>query len=144
MNIFIAQPMRGKTKQEILAVRADIIDRYTSKFEGCCITCFLKEEIKEKVKKPLYSLGASIKTLSAADVVIFAKGWEKARGCRILHDCCEAYGVRYIEDNPKMNITFGEDLDHIVLYPDKNGGLVVGLNEAKIFRDKPTKKKKEA
>ena len=39
----------------------------------------------------------SIKLLSEADIVIFAKGWEEARGCIIEHECCEKYGKHLIE-----------------------------------------------
>ena len=32
-----------------------------------------------------------------ADAAVFAKGWEEARGCRIEHEICLAYGIDIVE-----------------------------------------------
>ena len=48
--------------------------------------------------KPLWFLGKSIELLSQADVVYFVKGWDKARGCKIEHQCAVAYDIKRIED----------------------------------------------
>lgn len=42
---------------------------------------------------PLLSLSEAIALLSHADCVVFAEGWEDARGCRIEHMCAEEYGI---------------------------------------------------
>ena len=48
--------------------------------------------------RPLWYLGESLKLLATADVAYFAKGWEKARGCKIEHTCAVEYGIPTIED----------------------------------------------
>lgn len=48
--------------------------------------------------KPLWYLGESLKLLAEADVAYFAKGWEKARGCKIEHTCAVEYGIDRIEE----------------------------------------------
>lgn len=35
--------------------------------------------------------------MAKADVVVFAKGWEAARGCRIEHAVAEEYGLTIFE-----------------------------------------------
>ena len=98
MKLFISQPMRGKTKEEILAVReraiesaernlgekVEVIDSY---FEDAPVDA-----------NPLWYLAKSLELLSIADVAYFAKGWEEARGCRIENTCAIEYGIDVIED----------------------------------------------
>ncbi len=42
-------------------------------------------------------MGRGLQILAQADIVIFAKDWEKARGCKIEHDVAVAYGKTVIE-----------------------------------------------
>lgn len=95
-KLFISQPMRGKTNEEILEVRKKAIES-------------AERELGEKVEviesffqdaavnaNPLWFLGKSIELLSTADVVFFANGWEEARGCRIENTCAIEYGIETI------------------------------------------------
>lgn len=97
-KLFISQPMRGKTDEEILSVRAKAI-------ESAERTLCEKVEVLETLfqdapedAKPLWYLGKSLEALSAADVAYFAKDWEQYRGCRIENACAMAYGIMAIED----------------------------------------------
>ena len=40
---------------------------------------------------------AALGKLAEADAVIFAPGWETARGCRMEHLAAEEYGIRIVE-----------------------------------------------
>lgn len=97
MKVFISQPMRGKSDEEILLERNQMIKKVeesaTEKPE--VIDSFFQNAPVEA--KPLWFLGKSIELLSTADVAVFAKGWKDARGCRIEHECCEQYGIKIIE-----------------------------------------------
>ena len=42
-------------------------------------------------------LAKSIALLATADIVYFDEGWERARGCRIEHECAVAYEIDRIE-----------------------------------------------
>ncbi|OUQ41099.1 hypothetical protein B5E65_13865 [Gemmiger sp. An120] len=96
-KLFISQPMRGKSDEEILKERKEAVHA-------------AEEALDEKVEvvdsfflgapaeaKPLWFLAKSIELLAGADVAFFASGWESARGCRIEHTCAEEYGVKIIE-----------------------------------------------
>lgn len=96
-KLFISQPMRGLTDEEILAVRqkakadaemlvGEELEVMESFFQGAPAD-----------KTPLWYLGESIKLLGQADVVYFADGWENNRGCRVEHLCASEYGKDYIE-----------------------------------------------
>lgn len=97
MRVFISQPMRGKSNEEILSERKQMIEKVneiaTEKPE--VIDSFFENAPAEA--NPLWFLGKSIELLSTADVAVFAKGWEDARGCRIEHECCVQYGIKIIE-----------------------------------------------
>jgi hypothetical protein len=104
MKVFISQPMRGKTEQEILEERSEIIQRakerfsYVENLEIIDSYKLLKDySIADDEKTSLKFLGESIKALADADVAYFGKGWEKARGCRIENQCAMEYGITVIE-----------------------------------------------
>lgn len=100
-RLFISQPMKGKTNEEILATREKAIAS-AEKYYGKCevIDSFFKDAPVEA--NPLWYLAKSIELLSTADVAYFAKGWEDARGCRIENTCAIEYGIELvIEDYTK-------------------------------------------
>ena len=96
-KLFISQPMRGKTDEEILATRSDAIqfakDALGEEVE--VIDSFLQGAPAEA--KPLWFLGKSLELLATADIAYFAKGWGDARGCKIEHQCAVEYGIHTIE-----------------------------------------------
>lgn len=96
-KLFISQPMRGKTDEEILKERKYLItkaeERTGEKFE--VIESFFQGAPADA--KPLWYLGESLKLLSTADFAVFAPGWQDYRGCRIEHDAAVAYGIPIVE-----------------------------------------------
>ena len=95
IRLFISQPMRGKADEEILAERAEAIQRATEETgeEVEVIDSFFRGA---DLTHPLEYLGENLKLLAKADVAYFAPGWHKARGCLIEHECAEQYGIRHI------------------------------------------------
>lgn len=98
-KLFISQPMRGLTEDEILAERAkaiwdakailrtndvDVIDSF-----------FGKTPPGKNI--PLKYLAKSLYLLADADVAYFCEGWESARGCRLEYKAAMEYGIRVIE-----------------------------------------------
>ena len=97
-KLFISQPMRGKTDEEILAVRKKVIES-AEKLVGEpveVIDSFFQAAPVDA--KPLWFLGKSLELLATADVAYFAKGWQEARGCKIENACAIEYGIAVIED----------------------------------------------
>lgn len=98
-KLFISQPMRGKNKEQIILERKEAIRVATE---------LLEEEVEvldtyfknfKEDAKPLHYIAKSIEFLAEADVVYFADGWNKARGCLIEHQCAIAYDVKCIYSN---------------------------------------------
>lgn len=96
-KLFISQPMKGKTNEEILAEREKAVQRAREALHEDVeiIDSFFKDAPTEA--KPLWYLGESLKLLACADVAYFAKGWDAARGCKIEHTCAQEYGIDIIE-----------------------------------------------
>lgn len=96
-NVFISQPMRGKTGEEIRAEREKAVE---------AVKAVVNDEVEvldsyfddfDVDGNPLEYLAKSIALLAKADVAYFAKGWKDARGCRIEHICAVEYAIDRIE-----------------------------------------------
>lgn len=97
-KLFISQPMRGKTDEEILSERKKAIESAERSLGEPVevIDSFFQNAPADA--RPLWFLGKSLELLSTADIAYFAKGWEDARGCRIENQCAIEYGIEVIED----------------------------------------------
>ena len=97
-KLFISQPMRDKTNEEIERERQAAIQSVKEKYgdDVEVIDSFFKDAPHDA--KPLWFLGKSLELLAGADVAFFCKGWEKYRGCRIENQCAIEYGITVIED----------------------------------------------
>lgn len=97
-NVFISQPMNGRTGEEILAERSNIIELTAKLCPSDKVVNILPSYFSDfddvVVKnKPLFYLGKSIEMLAEADLAVFGKGWGDARGCVIEKLCAERYGI---------------------------------------------------
>lgn len=99
-KLFISQPMNGKTKEEIFAVREKAIESAKRNLgeDVEVIDSYFEDYNPENGCVPLKYLSKSLELLADADVAYFAKGWENARGCKIENTCAIAYGIDVIED----------------------------------------------
>lgn len=90
--------MKDKTDAEILAVREQAIQSAKNLLgeDVEVIDSFFQNAPHDA--KPLWFLAKSLELLATADVVYFAKNWEKYRGCRIENTCAIEYGITVIED----------------------------------------------
>lgn len=96
-KLFISQPMKGKTDEEILMERKAAI-KEAEKLVGEpveVIDSFFQSAPADA--KPLWFVAKSLELLSTADVAYFAPGWQEARGCKIEHECAVQYGIDRIE-----------------------------------------------
>lgn len=97
IKVFISQPMAGKINEEIVSERVTLIDKARSRFGDVDVIESYMPGCPESKNEALYMLGKSLCKLSEADVAVFAKGWEDARGCRIENQAAIDYGLDVIE-----------------------------------------------
>lgn len=100
VKVFISQPMKDKSEEEILAERnkaiklakeklgeeVEIIDSYATDYK----------EVEGVKNKPLAFLAKSIAHLANADVIVMCGDWHKYRGCRLEYQCAFAYDIKVI------------------------------------------------
>ena len=110
-KLFISQPMRDKTNEQIEAERERPIkaaQNYVNAQIGIpegerkieVIQSFFKGAPHDA--KPLWFLGESFKLLANADIVYFVKGWDNYRGCKMenkaAHEYLEPSGTVILEE----------------------------------------------
>lgn len=100
-RVFISQPMKDLTDEQILRKRDEICNtiKITIGEDVEIIDSFIKEypgEINKQV--PIWYLGKSIQMLSQADIAYFGGKWRQARGCKIENTIAKEYGLKVIEE----------------------------------------------
>ena len=97
-KVFISQPMKDKTDEEIKAVRAAVSKHIANLYndEAEIIDSFFEGAPHDA--KPLWFLGKSFELLSTADVAYFVKGWNNYRGCKMEHTAAIEYGISVITE----------------------------------------------
>ena len=103
MKVFISQPMRDKTVEEIELEREEIMQHLREKFGKDVeeLPSYFEETGPESDRDAMKLLGKSIALMADADLVYFAHGWENSRGCSIENNCAITYGLDVIEDYRK-------------------------------------------
>ena len=96
-KLFISQPMRGKTDEEIKKEREVAIEAAKKALgeDVEVIDSFFEKAPVDA--SPLWFLGKSLQLLAKADIAYFAPGWEDARGCKIENICAKEYGIQVID-----------------------------------------------
>lgn len=94
MKVFVSQPMRSKTKAEILSERKQakifLQEKYPNeKIE--IIDNFFEDKPAEA--NPLYFLAKSLELMSTADLAYFIGDWRIYRGCLIELNVALQYGI---------------------------------------------------
>lgn len=97
MKLMISQPMKGKTNEQIREERAELVSRLQEEGNEVIDTVF--ENAPEDEDITIYMLSQSIRYIGKVDGIVFMKGWEKARGCKIEHEVAVEYGKQVFYNN---------------------------------------------
>ena len=105
-NIFISQPMTGKSEEEILATRQKAIDKIHQLFDADgervnIIASYIndatrkrfEERVSDNINWDIYWLSKSLERLAMADMIWLCEGWEHSKGCKIELECAIQYGL---------------------------------------------------
>jgi hypothetical protein len=123
-KVFLSQPMKGKTDEEIDKRRIEAIswinDRVIenkdeswmlikTKFDDDYDICQLPED-----RKGLFFLARSLGQMVNADLIVMVDDWENYRGCRIEHETAKSYNIPIIYfRTDTQNLTFDEAMFQI-------------------------------
>lgn len=92
-KIFISQPMKGKTDEEILKEREEGIELAKRLVGDNIIIMDTFFQGMPKDAKPLQYLAKSLDFLSQANFALFLGDWQNFRGCKIEYMCAKEYGI---------------------------------------------------
>lgn len=120
VNVFISQPMAGRHVKEIQEERDRIVafikEHYEFQFRNSRASAMVPKGYSFYEKEPKYNinvvnpierenapdnagrlwyLGRAISDLEKCDLVIFARGWEKAKGCCVEREAVRQYDIPY-------------------------------------------------
>ena len=108
-NIFISQPMSGKSEEEILATRQKEIEKIHQFFDADGVEIniiasyiddatrkYFEEHITDGINWDIYWLSQSLQRLALADTIWMCEGWEYSKGCNIELKCAIQYGLNIV------------------------------------------------
>ena len=108
-NIFISQPMTGKSEEEILATRQKEIEKIHQLFDADGVEIniidsyiddatrkYFEEHITDGINWDIYWLSQSLERLALADTIWLCEGWEYSKGCNIELKCAIQYGLNIV------------------------------------------------
>lgn len=99
-RLFVSQPMRGKTQEEIIEARDKAVKKLSlildEEFE-VVDSYFTEDEPKDVKSSGVYWLGKSLELLSKCDLALFIDDWWEYRGCRIEREVGREYGIEILE-----------------------------------------------
>ena len=106
INIFISQPMSGKSEGEILATRQKEIDKIHQLFDADGVEINIidsyiddatrkpfEEHVTDDINWDIFWLSQSLERLAMADMIWLCDGWEHSNGCNIELECAIQYGL---------------------------------------------------
>lgn len=101
MKVFISQPMRGKTKKQILSERKTVVDIIEKNGDTVVSSIFVKKgKYPSDKNKRIWYLARALKRMSKADAVYFMDGWEESDGCSIEYEIAKKYGLIILNEPP--------------------------------------------
>ena len=106
INIFISQPMTGKSEEEILATRQKEIEKIHQFFDADgeqvnIIASYIDDATRKHFQKytsddinwDIFWLSQSLERLAMADAIWLCEGWEYSKGCNVELECAIQYGL---------------------------------------------------
>lgn len=103
-KVFISQPMRGKTDQEIIGEREHAKDFLTGllkepiEFIDSNFNTYIQLKTDKSERTNAMLLAKALVAMATSDIVFFCRGWRETRGCLIEHEVARRYGMTIIEE----------------------------------------------
>lgn len=97
MKLMISQPMNGKTTEQIREEREELVKKLEAEGHEVVDTIFAKHTPDTRTAS-LWYLSKAIEAMSKLEGVVFMRGWNDARGCRIEHEIAVRYGLFVMEE----------------------------------------------
>ena len=120
-NIFISQPMTGKSEEEILATRQKEIEKIHQFFDADGVEINIidsyiddatrkhfKEHVSDDINWDIFWLSQSLQKLALADTIWLCDGWGHSKGCKIELECAIKYGLDVVSSEWRLSLNDGK------------------------------------
>ena len=120
-NIFISQPMTGKSEEEILATRRKEIEKIHQLFDADgeqvnIIDSYIDDATRNEfqgrmgdaINWDIYWLSQSLQKLALADTIWLCDGWGHSKGCKIELKCAMQYGLDIVSSEWRLSLNDGK------------------------------------
>ena len=120
-NIFISQPMSGKSEEEILATRQKEIEKIHQLFDADgeqvnIIDSYIDDATRNEfqgrmgdaINWDIYWLSQSLQKLALADTIWLCDGWGHSKGCKIELKCAMQYGLDIVSSEWRLSLNDGK------------------------------------
>ena len=120
-NIFISQPMTGKSEEEILATRQKEIEKIHQFFDADGVEINIiasyindatrkrfEEHVSDNINWDIYWLSQSLQKLALADTIWLCDGWGHSKGCKIELECAMKYGLDIVSSEWRLSLNDGK------------------------------------
>ena len=121
INVFISQPMSGKSEEEILATRQEAIDKMHQLFDADgeqvnIIDSYIDDATRNEfqgrmgdaINWDIYWLSQSLQKLALADTIWLCDGWGHSKGCKIELECAIKYGLDVVSSEWRLSLNDGK------------------------------------
>lgn len=120
-NIFISQPMTGKSEEEILATRQKEIEKIHQLFDADGVEINIiasyiddatrkhfEEHVSDDINWDIFWLSQSLERLAMADIIWLCDGWEYSKGCNVELECAIQYGLIIVYPEWRLGLDDGK------------------------------------
>lgn len=94
-NLFVSQPMTGYSIEEIKNTREKAVKAFIKKYNIDKNNIKVIDNLQEDHPEYTHTdyLANDIKYIGKADGILFTKGWQLARGCKVEFHVASEYGI---------------------------------------------------
>lgn len=115
VKVFVSQPMRGKTNEEIMKERERVEDVVKRLYPLHIVKVEILDSFIKDSNSSLETFIRGLNKMYEADLVYFVKGFKEYRGCKLEFEIATEYNARMAVEQDNGDITIARQSDKTYL-----------------------------
>lgn len=115
VKVFVSQPMRGKTNEEIMKERERVKDVVKRLYPLHIVKVEILDSFIKNSNSSLETFIRGLNKMYEADLVYFVKGFKEYRGCKLEFEIATEYNARMAVEQDNGDITIARQSDKTYL-----------------------------
>lgn len=111
VKVFVSQPMRGKTNEEIMKERERVKDVVKRLYPLQIVKVEILDSYIKNSESSLETFIRGLNKMYEADLVYFVKGFKEYRGCKLEFEIATQYNARMAVEQDNGDITIARQSD---------------------------------